>query len=321
MPNAPGVSHVHRVWVAWLGAVLGTAAVIAGPGEQPAAAAAAQNEEALKAYFEGRHVITRIDLPGTQEGVDVHVDARQRIDYREYGDRLKKFGTALRAGDQAVVTLVKVKKDLVEFQLSGGGYGTVGDDTSTSVYIPAVEKSEREKELERLVKDERDDHHRRELQRELDELRDRRDRENRRIQIERERATEIKREEIAERRLHGGSRFNIRYAPVVPRDITPDEVMAALNEFVDFSSMGGPPVMAPLHSAMMAPAAPGVNETDLRKGLLRGEAERRLGPPQQAWDHVEGNVTVTTLVFLRGDERITADFIEDVLVRYTISSR
>jgi hypothetical protein len=321
MPNGQGVSRAQRVWIARHGAALGTALVIAASGRPPAALAAAQNEDALKAFFEGRHVVTRIDLPGTQEGVDVHVDARQRIDYREYGDRLKRFGTALRAGDAAVVTLVKVKKDVIEFQLSGGGYGTFGDDTSTSVYIPSVEKSEREKDLERLVRDERDDHRRHELQRELDELRDRRDRENRRLEIERERASEIKREEVAERRLHGGSRFNIRYG-TVPKDITPDDVVAALSEFVDFSSLGWPPAgPPPVGPVMIAPAAPGASEADLRKGMLREDVERRLGPPNQTTDHREGNVTVATLVFVRGDDRITADFIDDVLVRYTISSR
>src|SRR3954469_20144161 len=74
-----------------------------------AAPAAAQTEAALKAYFEGRQVVTRIDLPGTAEGVDVKVDALRPVDYSEYGNRLKTFGTALRAGEQATITLVKVK--------------------------------------------------------------------------------------------------------------------------------------------------------------------------------------------------------------------
>jgi hypothetical protein len=32
-------------------------------------------------------------------------------------------------------------------------------------------------------------------------------------------------------------------------------------------------------------------------------------------------MTVTTLVFVSDTERITADFVEDLLVRYTISSK
>lgn len=211
--------------------------------------AAAQDQEqieaALKAAFEGKRVVTRIDLPGTQEGVDLRIGAAQPIDYREYNGRLKNFGPALRAGDAATVTLVKMKKDLIEFQLSGGGFGTFGDDTNTTVYIPYVDKSDREKELERDVRDERDDHRRRELQRDLDEIREHRERENRRIDEERERASEVKRLEIADRRLHGGSRFNLRYPDDVPREIRPDDVIAALAEYVDFTPMGWPSDTAP----------------------------------------------------------------------------
>ncbi|HEV3215141.1 MAG TPA: hypothetical protein VGZ27_05435 [Vicinamibacterales bacterium] len=285
-----------------------------------AAPAAAQNESALKTFFEGKRVAIRIDLPGTSDGVDVRADLDGQMDSRQYGDRLKTYGTALWAGDLAVVTLVKVKKDAIEFQLSGGGYGTFGDDTSTSVYIPLVEQSGRERELERLVRDESDDRHRRELERELNDLRDRRERENRRIEAQRVTISAIKQQQIAERRLHGGSRFNIRYAEAVPRDIGPDGVMAALAEYVDFSSLGRP-AGAPPPASLEAMPAPTAGDLTLHKGMTRADAERMLGPSQQSTDRQEGDVTVATLVFLHGDERITAEFIEDVLVKYMIASR
>src|SRR5215472_19158376 len=110
--------------------------------------AAAQNEEALRSYFEGHRVSVRLDMPGTQEGVDVHADARQALDLNGYRSNLRKYGVAIHAGQSATVTLVKVKKDLIEFHLDGGGFGAFGDDTSTTVYMPFVEKSDREKELE-----------------------------------------------------------------------------------------------------------------------------------------------------------------------------
>ena len=117
-----------------------------------AAPAFAQNEGALRTFFEGKRVTVKIDMPGTSDGIDVRADATRAIDYKRYGDRLKNYGTAIRAGESTVVTLVKVKKDLIEFQLGGGGFGTFGDDTSTSVYIRPAEKSNREKELEKRVK-------------------------------------------------------------------------------------------------------------------------------------------------------------------------
>src|SRR3954447_11959614 len=196
-----------------------TVCLVAAAAATPAFA---QNESSLKSFFEGRRVTVTIDMPGTSDGVDVEADARQPIDYPKYRDNLKRYGTALRAGEAVTVTLVKMKKDLIEFQLGGGGFGTFGDDTGTSVNMPDVKKSEREKELERLVKDEDDRDRRRRVEgevdgapgrcaRDLDGLRDRRERENRRIAIERERAEDDKKERIAERRLRGGSRFNLRY--------------------------------------------------------------------------------------------------------------
>jgi hypothetical protein len=141
-----------------------------------AAPAAAQNEEALKAAFEGKRVAPRIDMPGTSDGVDVQGDARHALEYKEYGERLKRYGVAIRAGESVTVTLVKMKKDLIEFQLAGGGFGTFGDDTSTSVSIPDAKKTERERQLEKDLDDEHDRDRRRSMQRELDDLRDRRDR-------------------------------------------------------------------------------------------------------------------------------------------------
>lgn len=279
-----------------------------------AAPAAAQSETDLKAYFEGRRVIVRLDLPGDSGGVDVHADARRPIDFDKYKDALKRYGTAIRAGDSAIVTLVKVKKDLIEFQLGGGGFGTFGDDTSTSSNLPLVEKSSRERDLEKRIGEEEDRDRRRRIERELDELRDRRERENHRIMAERERIEEQKRERIAERRLRGGSRFNVRYEDRVPAGMRPEDLIAALAEYVD---AGGRP--APRETA--APPPPAGDITMLRKGLLRPEAERLLGTPASASERREGGLTVTTLAFDVADQRVTAEFVDEVLVRYTIRSR
>lgn len=280
--------------------------------------AAAQNEDALRSAFEGKRVTLRIDMPGTSDGVDVRADANRAIDYQRYGDRLKTYGTSIRAGDRAVVTLVKVKKDLIEFQLSGGGFGTFGDDTSTSVSIRSIEKSKREKELEGRVKDESDSRRRRELREELEELRDRRERENRRIDIERARAEELKRERIAGERLRGGSRFNLRYSEAVPAGIRPEEVVAALAEFVDFAPAGFP---VPTDSRSVTPPLASTGDVLPRKGMSRADAERAFGRPVEVSDSREGRVTVTTLVFVGDEQRITAEFVDDVLVRYTITSK
>jgi hypothetical protein len=40
------------------------------------------------------------------------------------------------------ITTIVVKKDMIEFQLDGGGFGTFGDDTTTTVTAKPVEKSD-----------------------------------------------------------------------------------------------------------------------------------------------------------------------------------
>jgi hypothetical protein len=297
--------------------VLMSAVLVAALG----APAAAQNEDALKAALEGKRVTLKMDMPGTSDGVDVHADARRAMDLGKYKDALKKYGTAIHAGDVVVVTLVKVKKDLIEFQLGGGGFGTFGDDTSTSVNLPLLDKSEREKVLEKRVREEDDRDRRRDLERELNDLRDRRERENRRITLERDRLIEEKRAHLADERQRGGSRFNVRYEDRVPAGMRPEDLMASLAEYVDFDGRTDARpafVPAPLPTPMAQPAG---DISLLRKGLLRAEAERAFGRPVSSSERREGGIVIVTLAFNVGEQRVSADFLEDVLVRYTISSK
>jgi hypothetical protein len=271
----------------------------------------AQNEAALKSYFEGRRVTVRLDLPGTVDGVDVEIDPARGINYKDYRDDLKRYGTALSAGDTSTVTMIKLKGDLIEFQIGGGGYGTFGDDTSTSSGISLLDKSEREKRLEQLIKDEKDRDRRRDMQDELNYLRSRRERENRALRAESERIEEMKRERLAERRLHGGSRFNLRYKKV-PANITPQDVVAALTEYVDFNATTRP-------TQFSAPRPPDLSE--LRKGMPFDEVEGIFGRASQNSDRREGGLTTTTGIWDLGEQRLTATFVENVLVRWTIASR
>lgn len=266
-------------------------------------------EAALRAYFEGKPVTLLVDMPGTNDGVDVAAD--RRMDARDYGERLKRFGVALHAGDRPTITLVKVKKDLIEFQLAGGGYGTFGDDTSTSVDIPFVEKSDYEKDLERQVKDEKDAGKKRGMERDLRDMRAYRDRENRRITAERAMIADYKQRMLALRREHGGSRFNIRYERVVPAGVSPEDVMDALKEYVDFSTMNLPPA-----GRLRDPVTP--VDAQPRRGMPRQDAERLFGQPVDVSQRSEGTLTVVTLVFIRGSDRITAEFVEDVMIRFVI---
>jgi hypothetical protein len=272
----------------------------------------------LKSYFEGRRIIMRLDMPGSSDGVNVRMDTSPAIDFKEYGTDLKRYGAALVSGDSVPITLIRVKKDMIEFQIAGGGFGTFGDDTSTSVYLPLVEKSNREKDLERRIKNETDRDARRRMERDLDDLRDSRERENRRINAQKARLEAEKRDRVAEQRLRAGSRFNLRWHDRVPARVQPDDIMRALAEYVDFRSVDRP------ERDSRGPAADSRTAPDLsrlRKGLLRDDVEQMLGRPVETSDKREGGVVTRVEVFEAGDERVRAEFVEDVLVRYTISSR
>ena len=240
-----------------------------------ASVASAQDEAALKSAFERQRVTVRIDMPGADDGVDIRVQTGVvsgiAMDLPRYRNDLKRYGTAIRAGDSAMITLIKVKKDLIEVQLDGGGFGTFGDDSSTTSNIPLVDKTDREKTLERELKTEKDAARRRSLQSELDRLRDRREFENRRIRAERERDEEFKRERVAQDRLRGGSRFNIRYKDRVPAGVHAEDIMTALAEFVDFK--GG--------AAAAAVNLPPLEPARVRKGMLQSGRGETLRPSRE----------------------------------------
>jgi hypothetical protein len=194
----------------------------------------ATNEALLRDWFEGRRVRVRIDMPGTHQGVNLHPDSRRVLDTNDYRDNLRRYGVSIPAGETAVITLVKVKKDLIEVQLNGGGFGTFFDDTDTSAHIPYVGKSDRERQLERELRNENNRERRRRLERELNDLRSWRARENARIEFERERLSSYKERRVAYNRATGGARFNLRFRDRVPYGLGPDDIMDILAEYVDF---------------------------------------------------------------------------------------
>jgi len=280
--------------------------------------AEAQSEAALKDYFEGKSVTLKLAMPGTEAGVDIYPADPKPLDYPRYADRLKDNGTAIRAGQQARVTKVRVKGSHIEFQLDGGGYGTMGDDTSPDVSVPSTGKSKRERNLEGELKRETDPDRRREIKEELDDLRKDREREDARNRAEVADASEQKKENIRQRRLEGGSRFNLRYRDALPASaLTPEGLKGALAEYVSFEdapALAGMPVTSA--PAASAPAAPGMP----RKGMSAPEVEALLGAPVDSAERKEGRLTVMTRSYRAPSGRMTAEFVEGVLIRYSITS-
>jgi hypothetical protein len=275
--------------------------------------AMAQSEEQLRNYFEGKTVVVKMEMPGSEDGVDIFPGRTQPVDFPKHANRLKQYGTSLKRGQEVLITKVKVKKDLIEFQLGGGGYGTFGDDASSYISVPSAPKTTREKNLERDIKNTKDEKELRRMKEELDALKKDREREDARNRAEAEQARQVKEANIRQRRAEGGSRFNIRYQPVVPAEaMTPDGIMKALADYVDFSPVTGAPQKSSANAAAKA--------DELRKGLTAEQVDAMLGRPESIANKKEGTLSVSVSTYVSNGRSITAEFVEGVLVRYTIKS-
>jgi hypothetical protein len=292
--------------------VISTFAISLAAGRLPA-----QSETALKQHFEGRTVTTKLAMPGTEYGVDIYPMADPPLDYPRYADRLKDYGTAIRSGESVMITKIKVKSKLIEFQLGGGGYGTSGDETSSNVGVSSAPKTKRERNLEAELKRETDPNKQRDMKEEIDKLRAEREREDARNRASVADAQEQKKQNIHQRQLEGGSRFNLRYREGVPASaLSPEAVQRALAEYISFE--GSPAGPTPLQPAGSENAHPRMGFP--RKGMLVAEADDLLGTPQKTSERMEGRLKVVTRVYSASAGLITAEFVEGVLIRYTATS-
>jgi hypothetical protein len=279
-----------------------------------------QSERHLKQYFEGRKVQVELDMPATSDGIDMDVfpNGQSQLNFGDYSKRLKKYGISLHDGDITMVTKIKVKKKMIEFQLGGGGYGTFGDPTDTSVHFIPAPKSQREKDLEYQVDHEKDRRKRDKLRSELNDLRWRREREDNRLRRQAEADADRRAADIAQRREQGGSRFNLHYGDkVTPQDLTTEKIMNALGRYVKFSNFDGQQVATPEGTPAPAPAG-GV--ASLKKGMTRAAVEKLLGGPVSMKETTEGSMNLLTCVYEQGGASVTAVFYDTILIRYTISS-
>ena len=269
-----------------------------------------QNETVLRQAFEGKVVSVRIDMPATSQGVDVYPLDAMAVDFRQVAQRLKDNSTSLRIGQQVMVTKVLVKKNShIEFQLGGGGYGTLGDNTSDGSGLSSVNQGETkaEKALRDSIKKAQGPTKRKQFEKELASVRAERERENARAQAEAKQAQSVIEANLRARRAESGSRFNVRYRNGIPADaLTPDGLMRALSQYVDFgaASDGG-----------SRPATP----TSIRKGLLLEEVEAILGPAATADEKKEGTLTVLKRAYRKDGQKISASFVNGVLIDFAIT--
>ncbi len=280
----------------------------------------AQSQEDLKDHFEGKQVVVKLDMPGDKSGIDLRLDDSRPVDFAEVGRRTKRFGVSIRRGDEATVTLVKVNKKNIEFQLSGGGYGTAGDSVSKPSINTYVAKSEREKRLEDDVRNEKDPRQKKRLEDQLDDLRHEREREEARLKAEAAQAEILAEAQERNLRLTSGSRFNLWFEDRVPAEaLTPGAVKAALANYVEFDTrdFGGRDKRDETRPDRSSSSRSFV----LRKGVTEQEVNRAYGEPLSRQIEQVKNFSLVTATYETEDGQLLAHFVEGVLVRYSMSSK
>lgn len=288
-----------------------------------ASPALAQSEAALKDAFMGRQVTLRVDMPASHKGVDLRFDRAVPFDLKENSDRIREHDAALQQGDVIQVTYIKVKGDLIEFHLGGGGFNWFSDSTTKSA--PTSSKTAREYDLEKEIKNETDRDRKRRLQNELDDLRrereSRNDRERRDVEDYNRRAHD----RDMERALKSGSRFNLRFKKNVPADaLTPEGFERYLDPWVDFSGRSGRRSASASSSASSssASASRAPLNRDWRKGTPRRDMEDALGRARRERSCPgDSALDCKVLTFDDGGDEIEATFVEGVLVRFSTTRR
>lgn len=311
----------------------------------------AQNEAALRAAFEGKQVTVKVDMPATSKGIDVFPQDQMPVNWREVANRMKEFGTALKPGQQVMITKVVVKKDShIEFQLGGGGWGTFGDHMNSSSSVSATTESEssEEKALKARIKQAQGPTERKRLEKELNNVRSARERENSKAKAEAAQANEAREANLRVKRAESGSRFNIRYKNgIPPYYLTPEGVAEALAQYLEIPGIklmasgdkpgdkpgdkSSAPAGANALSSGSTPTTQGASSSaapatgsaqavlSLKKGLSLAEVEALLGPAYSANEVKEGSMTVMKRVYKVDGKKVAASFVGGVLIDFTIS--
>ncbi len=279
----------------------------------------AQNPNPLQSLV-GQEVTLKIDMPGSQRGVDLNFANDNPMNWKDYANRLKSNGTAISKGSTARVTAVVVKNDRIEFQLDGGGFGTFGDDSNTTVTPKTVDKSSYEKQLEQQIANTTDDDKKRQLQRDLDRERARRERQEADARAAAQVASQIKAQQVADKRLGGGSRFNLRWKGSIPPDQNnPEAVEKLLADYVSFGGSQQAAAPAPIQNTVATGAIPAT--AHLKRGMKMEEVTGLFGQGRQLSESVSSDGLKTqVLEYSSGDRRVDVTYVEGLVVRYSITS-
>ena len=300
-----------RVLVCMVEAVLAT--VLA------AGQALGQDHRAL----EGMTVTAKLDMPASQEGVDIRPGTEVPLDLHKVADRIKQYGVAVHTGQSVMITNVVVKPHNIEVYLGGGGYGTFGGALAQAAQTTAVSypaETRREKDLKEQLKYTNDYWERERIRRELDDINRQRNRDN-------PKAAQVSAQQVEQqKRAVAGSRFNIRYDGAVPEDTASKHgIMAVLNKYVEFERAPGEQPAGPVRWTLTEVARRGRPEDSsvpaLRKGLTVMQVEQILGPAVKVEDRSDGALEIDFREYNSDGQHVTTEFVGGVVVNYTVTGQ
>lgn len=269
----------------------------------------AQSEADLRDYFEGRTVVVKQDLPAGKTAIDIYPESASPINYADYSRRLKQFGAAFRRNQSVPLTSVRVNDRSIELQL-GATAEAPADEVQPAASV-AVEKSPRERSLERDIERETDPERLARMQQELDALRKQRQKDDARLKAA---LAQLSNGNAGGQRVANAvSRIDLVFNGGVPaRALNPDYVKSALKSWIDFNAAErpAPPAPSPASSDDNAPA------TGLRKGMTEAELVRLYGEPARRESSTQGDLRIDVLTFKRDGTTLEATEVEGVVVRF-----
>lgn len=270
----------------------------------------AQSEADLREYFEGRTVVVKQDLPASKNAIEISPDSASPLNYADYNRRIKQSGVAFRRNQSVPLTSVRVNDRSIELQL--GGMSSSGAEELSPAASVAVEKSARERSLERDVERETDPDRLTKMQQELDGLRKQRQREDARLKAALAQLSNGS--DNRQPTVNAAARIDLVFNAGVPaRALNPDYVKSALKNWLDFSATERP---SPPPPGPVASSDDNASPYGLRKGMTEAELVRLFGEPAKRESSTQGDLRVDVLTFKRDGTTLEATMVENVLVRF-----
>lgn len=192
-------------------------------------------EQRIRKALEGRFVLTKMDLPAIETGVEmIFDDANVSYDDAAYKKLVKQYGVAVKKGSRAKITAVRISAKGIEIDLDGGGSPgrewIVKGMTLTDP-LPAP-KSDREIDLERQLQLEHNAEAASYLRAEIEYERQRRVTQDERNRTTYERMVRLRSEYIEENRKSWGSKLIVVVRSRKP-SVTMRDMMTSLARYVE----------------------------------------------------------------------------------------